>query len=361
MKKKTQSTQTSNAVIGIDLGDKKHAVCLVGNTGEVEKEFEIPNHKDSLRKLAKTYPGARVAIEVGTHSPWIDRLLRAEGMNVTVANARRVRAIYENERKSDRRDAAMLAKLLRIDPELLHPVHHRSERTQRDLMQIKLRDTLVRQRANIVLSIRGLLKSMGERMPLVSTPAFARRVRTCLEDTPELLAAVEPGLKAIDGLNEQIKHYDRAIADAARTDYPEAQHLQQIDGVGPVTSLCFVLSVEDPNRFPKARDVGAWLGLVPKRDQSGETDRELPVSKAGNRYLRSLLVQCAQYLLGHYGPDCDLRRHGLKLAAKGGRSAKKKAIIAVARKLAVLMLAMWQDRSDYVALKNSENPSLQAA
>ena len=151
MKKKTQSIETSNAVIGIDLGDKKHAVCIVSKSGEVAKEFEIPNHKDSLRKLARTYPGSRVAIEVGTHSPWISRLLTAEGMNVTVANARRVRAIYENERKSDRRDAAMLAKLLRIDPELLHPVHHRSERTQRHLMQIKLRDTLVRQRANVCL------------------------------------------------------------------------------------------------------------------------------------------------------------------------------------------------------------------
>ena len=361
MKKKTQSTKTSNAVIGIDLGDKKHAICVVGNDGEVKKEFELPNRKDSLRKLAANYPGARVAIEVGTHSPWISRLLKVEGMTVTVANARRVRAIYENERKCDRRDAAMLAKLLRIDPELLHPVHHRSESTQRHLIQIKLRDTLVRQRANIVLSIRGLLKSMGERMPLVSTPAFARRVRSCLEDTPELLAAVEPALKAIDELSEQIRQYDRAIAEAARNDYPEALHLQQIGGVGPVTSLCFVLSVEDPNRFPKARDVGAWLGLVPKRDQSGETDRELPVSKAGNRYLRSLLVQCAQYLLGPHGPDSDLRRHGLKLAARGGKTAKKKAIIAVARKLAVLMLVMWQDQSDYEALKNSEPSTLQAA
>jgi transposase len=353
MKMKKQSTQDPNAVIGIDLGDKKHAVCVLGKRGDADKEFDIPNRKDSLLKLAEGYPGARVAIEVGTHSPWISRLLTDAGMSVTVANARRVRAIYDNDRKCDRRDAAMLAKLLRVDPDLLHPVHHRSETAQRHLMQIKLRDTLVRQRANIVLSVRGLLKSIGERVPPVSTAAFAKRVRGHLPEEPELLASIAPALESIDTLTAQIRTYDQAIADVAQNDYPQALHLQQITGVGPVTSLCFVLSVENPSRFPKPRDVGPWLGLVPKRDQSGESDRELPVSKAGNRYLRSLLVQCAHYLLGPHGPDCDLRQHGLKLAARGGRAAKKKAIVAISRKLAVLMLAMWKDQSAYVPLKNS--------
>lgn len=298
MKMKKQSTQSSSAVIGIDLGDKKHAGCVLGNRGDADKEFDIPNRKESLLKLAEDYPGARVAIEVGTHSPWTSRLLRDAALSVTVANARRVRA-------------------------------------------------------NIVLSVRGLLKSIGERVPPVSTAAFSKRVRGHLPEAPELLAAVGPALESIDVLTAQIKTYDQAIADAAQNDYPQAVQLQQIAGVGPVTSLCFVLSVEDPGRFPKPRDVGPWLGLVPKRDQSGETDRELPVSKAGNRYLRSLLVQCAHYLLGPHGPDCDLRRHGLKLAARGGRSAKKKATVAISRKLAVLMLAMWQNQSEYVPLKKA--------
>lgn len=164
---------------------------------------------------------------------------------------------------------------------------------------------------------------------------------------PEFLPSMEPALVALEHLSQQIKDYDKQIAQAARDHHPAAAHLQQIPAVGPITSLAFVLYIEDPGRFDSPRDVGAYLGLVPRRDQSGGSDRQLPISKSGNRYLRKLLVQSAQYLLGHFGPDCALRAHGLKLAAKGGRAAKKKAVIAVARKLAVMMVAMWQSGSNF--------------
>jgi transposase len=246
----------------------------------------------------------------------------------------------------------MLAKLLRVDPELLHPIRHGSEQAQRDLLSVKLRDTLVRSRVNAVGSVRSSLKSLGMRLPSPSTAAFPKQARRHLAEHSELLASVEPLLKAIDELSAQIQHYDKAIAQAAN-DHSEAARFQQISGVGPLTSLTFVLAVEDPSRFEDARDVGAWLGLVPRRDQSGQSDKQLPITKAGNRYLRTLLVQSAQYILGQWGPDCDLRRHGLKLAARGGKAAKKKAVIAIARKLAVLMLVMWQRQSDYEPLKNA--------
>jgi len=268
-------------------------------------------------------------------------------MKVTVANARKLRAIYQNKRKCDRLDAQMLARLLRAGPDLLSPIQHGTEQAQRDLVTIKLRDTLVRQRVHVISSIRGVIKSLGHRVPTCSTASFHKKAEEFLFQHPELLEAIAPCLEAVKILTEKIKHYEKEIAQATSTHHPEALRLQKIPSIGPITSLAFKLIIEDPARFKDPRDVGAYLGLVPRRDQSGGTDKELSISKAGNPYLRKLLVQSAQYLLGHFGPDCALREHGLKLAARGGKAAKKKAIIAVARKLAVMMIAMWQKGTDY--------------
>lgn len=351
----TSTKQTLNAVIGIDLGDKKHAVCVLDKDGNILREFSIANQRACLDKLPRDYPQARVALEVGTHSPWISRQLSARGMEVIVANARKVRAIYQNERKCDRLDAMMLARFARLDPQLLHPIRHGSDETQRDQLAIKLRDSLVRARVSIINAIRSSLKSLGVRLPSPSSAAFARQARDILAlDHPEMLPAIEASLKALEELSQQISHYDKAIENIALAKYPEALHLRSIAGIGPITSLSFVLAIEDPHRFKDPRDVGAYLGLVPRRDQSGDTDKQLPISKCGNAYLRRLLVSTAQYLLGHFGPDCDLRRHGLKLSAKGGKAAKKKAVTAVARKLAVLMLTLWQKQSSYTPLRYPE-------
>lgn len=344
---KTTKQPIRRAVIGIDLGDKQHAICVLDKDGNTLKEFSIPNTEKHLQTLANDYPKARIAMEVGTHSPWISRLFTARGMEVFVANARKLRAIYTNERKCDKVDARMLARIARMDPELLHPVHHGSEQNQMDLLPIKLRDALVRQRAAIISSIRASLKALGVRLPCTSTDSFARQARAGLAQRGDLLALIEPSLLALESLCARIAEYDKTIIKTAAERHPQAGKLQAIAGIGPITSLSFVLTIEDPSRFKDVRDVGAFLGLVPRRDQSGATDKQLPISKAGDRYLRGLLVQAAQYLLGHFGPDCDLRRYGLKLAARGGKAAKKKAVIAVARKLAVVMLTLWQKQSDY--------------
>jgi transposase len=348
---KTTKQPYRKAVIGIDLGDKQHAICVLDKNGNTLKEFSIPNHEKYLQTLADDYPKARIGMEVGTHSPWISRLFTARGMDVFVANARKLRAIYTNERKSDKVDARMLARITRMDPELLHPVSHGSEQNQMDFLPIKLRDTLVRQRAAIISSIRTTLKALGVRLSCTSTESFARQARAGLTQRTDLLALVEPSLLALESLCTHIAEYDKTIAKTAVVRHPQAGKLQAIAGVGPITSLSFVLSIEDPSRFKDARDVGAFLGLVPRRDQSGATDKQLPISKAGDRYLRGLLVQASQYVLGHFGPDCDLRRYGLKLAARGGKAAKKKAVIAVARKLAVVMLTLWQKQCDYEPLR----------
>jgi transposase len=373
MKKQT----TSQFVIGVDLGDTKHTICVTDKQGIILKEFSFPNSRKHLLQLAADYPQALVALEVGTHSPWISRLLAETGCEVIVANARKLRAIYQNERKCDKIDAQMLAKLARVDPSLLHPVQHISEQCQRDSLNLKLRDILVRQRVHIISSVRGVLKSLGHTTTCPSTPTFSAKAREALAEEADILQSVTPALTALDALSEQIKAYDKAITLAIHERYPAAQLLMSIAGIGPITALSFVLVVDDPSRFEDARDIGAFLGLVPRRDQSGDTDKALPISKTGNQALRRLLVQCAQYILGNFGPDSDLRRQGLKLAGKGGqagdskkdqskarpggKAAKRKAVVAVARKLAVVMLTMWKKQSKYIALREVTDTQPMAA
>jgi transposase len=339
--------------IGLDLGDKKHTICVLNRTGDTVEERLITNNSEALKRLSQKYPKCRIAMEVGQHSPWTSRLLEALGHEVLVANARKLRAIYTSTRKSDQSDAYMIARLARVDPSLLHPIQHSTEEAQRDLLQVKLRDNLVRQRVDIISSIRFSLKSMGVRVASPNTNCFAKRCRTTLQaQDPALLAMCEPSLRVIDELTKAIRDLDRRIEELCVESYPETEFLLQIAGVGPLTALTFVLTIGDPQRFESMRDVAPYLGLVPRRDQSGETDKQLGISKAGDAYLRRLLVSAAHYILGPFGPDCDLKRHGLQLAGRGGRGAKKKAVVAIARKLSVLMLTLWYNEDIYEPLRN---------
>lgn len=346
-----------STTIGFDLGDKKHAICVLDQDGAIIDERTITNHHESLRRLSIKYPKARIALEVGSHSPWISRFLKELDHEVLVANPRKLRAIYANNRKSDQNDARMIARLARVDPELLYPIEHGTEQSQRDLLQIKLRDNLVRQRVDIISSVRFTLKSLGVALPSPNTECFAKRCRTLLHGGhAELLAMVEPSLQVVDLMTKNIRELDRAIEQLCAEKYPATTRLRQICGVGAITSLCYVLTIEDPERFDSPRDVAAYLGLVPKRDQSGNLDKQLRISKAGDAYLRRLLVGAAQYILGPFGPDSDLRRHGLELAARGGARAKKKAVVAIARKLAVLLLVLWKHPRDYEPLRQTPPP-----
>lgn len=341
-------TSSSARTVGIDLGDRKHSVCVLDPKGAILKEETITNTRGSLTALSKRHPGALVVMEVGMHSPWTSRLFQALGHRVLVANPRKVRAIYQNDRKCDRRDAEMLARIARSDEKLLYPVQHRSEEMQRDLLQIKLRDNLVRQRVDVISAVRFTLKSLGIAVGSPNTTCFARRARKELNVAhADVLALVEPSLGVIDAMTQQIRNLEKAIGELATVKYRETEFLTQITGVGTITSLTFILTIGDPSRFKRGRDVAAYLGLVPRRDQTGETDKQLRISKAGNSYLRRLLVSAAQYILGPFGPDCALKRKGLKLAERGGPRAKKKAVVAVARKLSVLMLALWRDEELY--------------
>jgi transposase len=274
-------------------------------------------------------------------------VLKVCGHDVLVANPRKIRLITESDRKSDRVDAESLARLARADRLLLAPIQHRTQEKQVQLSVIRARHVLVRTRTALINCARGLVKPMGLRLPASSAEAFAKRAAAI--SLPELLrVALGPLLKQVEAVIQAIRDYDRQIEQIAATQYPETCLLKQIKGVGTLISLTYVLTLEDPHRFAKSRDVGAFLGFLPREKQSGERAPRLGISRAGNEYLRTLLVQGAHYILGPLGPDTDLRRWGLQLAARGGGGAKKRAVTAVARKLSVLLHHFWKTGEVYV-------------
>jgi transposase len=332
--------------IGLDVGEQWSVVSVVSREGAVVERFRVATRAAALTKRLGGDPG-RVVLEVGTHSPWISRLLESRGHEVIVANPRRVRLIGQGENKSDEIDAELLARLGRLDPSLLRPITHRGEQAQRDRMLIQSRDALVRARTQLITTVRGLGKALGIRFPKCTTAAFARRVRETFEDEP--FPACRGLLGEIEHLSGSIKALEREIAEAAKR-YPEVAKLEAVVGVGTLTALTYVLTLEDPQRFDNSRTVGQFLGLCPRRRQSGATDPQLRITKAGDPLLRRLLVQCANYILGPHGIDCDLRRYGERLMQRGGKAARKRAIVAVARKLAVLLHHLWVHEARYEPL-----------
>lgn len=333
--------------IGLDLGERRHRFCVLEGKGEVIEEGSLNNDRMSLAGLSERYPGAVVVMEAGAHSPWISRHLGELGMEVIVSNPRKVRAIYQDSRKSDQRDAQMLARIGRMDRALLSPVRHGSEQAQQDLLRIKLRDSLVRARVGLINSVRFSLKSLGYAVPNPSSQRFHKVV---MEKLPEALRQmIAPNVQALAELSARIAVLEREINELVQTKYPQALLLQQVPGVGALTALYYVLKIENPNRFENVRDVGAYVGLCPRRDQSGGSDPQLRISKCGDAYLRRLLVSAAQYILGPFGSTSALRDYGLMLAADGTRRAKKRAVVAVARKLCVLLLSLWKNQTAYQA------------
>lgn len=315
------------------------------------RESSVATTKKGMKQRFGHLPKCRIAIEVGTHSPWVSRLLSSFGHEVIVANARQVKLISASSRKDDRLDAQTLARLARMDPELLRPIRHRGEKTQGDLMQVRVRAALVDTRTGLVNTARGLAKAMGERLP--SCDADQMGVEKMQGLPAVLVEALTPLLETVQSLTQQIKASDQKLEQLAGRDYPETELLRQVSGVGSLISLNFVLTIEDPNRFRKSRDVGCYVGLRPRRSESGESRPQLGISKEGDVYLRKLLVQGAHCILSQKSPDTDLKRWGLKLAGKGNKNAKKRALVAVARKLAILLHHLWVNGEVYEPLRNS--------
>jgi transposase len=346
------STVQMKMTAGMDLGDNYSHLCLIDTeNGELIEESRLRTTPEAIRRRFDSERPLHVAIEVGTHSPWVSRLLTECGHEVLIANPRKTRLIYGQRRKTDKLDAEKLARLARADPELLYPVEHRGCDSQAHLAMIHSREALVRSRTQMINHVRGTVKSFGYRLPKCSTPSFHKKVSGHLPS--ELAEVLGPIVETVGSLTEKIKDYDRRIEELAAQRYPETRLLRQVSGVGSLTALTFVLTLEDPQRFAQSRSVGAYLGLAPSTDQSGEKDPQKRISGEGDEMLRRLLVSSAHYILGPFAPDSDLRRHGEKIAERGGKNAKKRAVVAVARKLCVLLHRLWVSGEVYEPLRNA--------
>ena len=290
---------TATMTVGLDLGDRFSSACALDTeSGELRREWRLQTTRKGLAQHFEGQPPMRIALEVGTHSPWVSRLLASWGHQVLVANPRKVRLIAHSRRKSDRFDGRTLARLARLDPQLLSPVRHRSGECQQDLALLRARAALVRARTLLVNHARGAVKSAGQRLPSCSAVSFARQTGDAVPQ--QLRATLDPVLTVIATLTEQIHGYE-----------------DQLEALS----------------------------------DRGECDPQMHITKEGDPFLRQLLVQSAHYILGPFGPDCDLRRHGFKLAQRGGKAAKKRAAIAVARKLAVVLHRLWLTQERYQPLR----------
>jgi len=341
----------SRMAIGLDLGDKYSHLKMVDDEGSITVKERIRTNPEDFRDRFGRMGPVLVALEAGTHSPWVSRLLEECGHEVIIANPRQVPLISKNNQKSDDHDPELLARLARVDRKLLKPIHPRSLKDQIALAELRARDRLVSARTKLVNHVRGVVKSFGGRTTGVNVDNFHKAVEERIPQ--EVRETLGPLLKVIGDLTAQIRCYDKRVEELCRKEYPQTEALQQIKGVGALTSLAFMLVLSNPKRFKKSRDVGPYLGLAPGKDDSGEYQAELGITKAGDGFLRRLLVCSAHYILGPFGPDTDLRRHGEKIAKTGRKKAKKRAVVAVARKLAVLLHRLWITGEIYEPLRNT--------
>lgn len=360
-KAKKEAATKKSFTLGLDLGDKKSTYCVLDGAGEIVSEGDVSTSEGALRQQFKGYSESLVAMEVGTHSGWVSRVLKQMGLEVVVANARKVRLIAESTKKSDSEDARILARLARVDRKLLFEIDHRSEAAQLELTVIRARASLVEARTKLVNTLRGLVKTLGSRLRKCDADTIT--VKT-LEGLPEVVhKIVAPLAVQIQTLTAGIEDYDARIAAIAKQD-AETQRLKQVKGVGNLIALTFMRTLGDKRRFERSRDVGCYLGLVSKLRNSSESQPELSISKEGDSYLRTLLVEGAHYILSRRGPDTDLKRWGLQLAQRGGKSrgksAKRRAVVAVARKLGVLLHRLWVSGEKYEPLRQAQ-PRSQAA
>jgi transposase len=345
--------------VGVDLGDQWSHYCILGLEGETLAEGQLRTTPQDVTEFFAALNVARVVVEVGTHSAWVREVICGYGHEVLVANPRLMEGSKRRKRKNDRIDANKLARLGRVDPQSLHPMQHRSPGVRQDLVMLRARDVLVAARTELINATRGLVKSMGARLPKCSSPSFAQKVEEAVP--AEIREALLPLVRMTAALSDSIQGYDEKIEKLASEKYGHTTLLRQVKGVGPITALAYVLTLENPERFVKSRDVGPYLGLVPKQEDSGESQPQLGISKAGDTMVRRLLVGSAQYILGPFGPDTDLRRYGLRLCERGGKNAKKRAAVAVARKLAVLLHRLWVSGEVYEPLRHAMVPIAAAA
>ena len=348
----SQTTKsTFPRTIGMDLGNRSTSYCIVDSSGDHIREAELKTTTESMGEFLSSEPPSRVVIEASGPSRWVAELAAKHGHKVIVANPREFKLICASHRKTDRNDARILADFGQFRPQLLRPIKLRGLKCQLARGILISRSHAVGQRTVLINLIRAQVRNLGESLSDCSARVFHK---TALARIPVALRpTVEPLFSVLNSITEAIATYDEEIKRMCEEDFKETATLLQVNGVGPNTALAFVATIEDPSRFPKSRDVGAYVGLVSKSRSSGSKDPQLRISKRGDKTLRRLLVTAATYICGPRSSDSDLKRFGKRLQDRGGQTARAKARIAVARKLSVLLHRLLITGEVYEPLRNS--------
>ena len=330
---------------GIDLHQKHSEICGLDASGKVRLQERVATSEAGLRKVFGKSKGVRVVLESGGQSSWAARVLGEMGHKVVVVNPRRIRLIAESTLKTDRIDAEILARLGRQeDDSQLRPVYQRSEGALELRTRLRVRLNLVRVRTALINGVRGTLRAHGYRMSSCVAGRFAARF-VDLKLAAELRQVLDPLVATIAEVSARIEQLEKDLIEEAGSDELLVR-LQEVPGVGPLVCLAFIGWMDKPERFKRSRDVGACLGLRPQVRGSGEREWRGPITREGDAEMRRLLVQAAHALL-LCRKDSALKRWALQLATRVG---KRKAVVALARKLGVLLHRLWVTGNSYQAL-----------
>jgi len=321
---------------GMDLHQWHTDVCVLGDDGVVQERARFLTNRERLERFFRGRKPMRVVMEAGGSSPWVARLVESCGHEVLVCNPRNVRVIAESTLKTDERDAETLARLARLDEGVLGSVRPRSEEAQQLRNELKVRGALVETRTKLINTTRGILRAMGYVVHGGSSRKFTGRVRQ-MELPDELARTVMPLLSQIDSVSEEIGRCEEKLQERVK-EMPEVRLLEEIPGVGPIVALYFVASVDDPDRYLSPRNVASFFGLRPVMRSSGKRSYYGRITRHGDPEMRRLLIQAAHALM-RSNTRCRLQDWARDLEARKG---KAKAMVALARKLAVLMVRLWR-------------------
>jgi transposase len=329
---------------GLDVSVKETSVCIVDETGRIVGEAKVASEPDALLGILQNgaYRFKRIGLEAGPLSQWLYSAFAEAGLPVICVETRHMRAALKAQiNKTDRNDARGIAQMMRAG--LYRPVHVKTLRSQKLRMLLTHRKLLQSKAIAIENDLRATLRNFGLKVGVVGTAKFEVRINELVADIPDLAGLVEPLLVVRRVLREQIAVLHRRLLAVVRDD-EVCRRLMTVPGVGPVVALTYRVTIDVPARFRNSRAVGAVLGLTPRRYQSGESDRSGAISKCGDEMMRVMLFEAAQILLVRSAKWSWLKAWAMQIARRRGM---KKAIVALARRLAVIMHRIWVDGTEF--------------
>ena len=329
---------------GLDVSVKETSICIVDDAGRIVREVKVASEPEALLAVLKNgvYHFKRIGLEAGPLSQWLYSALAEAGLPVICVETRHMRAVLKAQiNKTDRNDARGIAQMMRVG--LYRPVHVKTLRSQKLRMLLTYRKLLQSKAIAVENDLRGTLRNFGLKVGIVGKLKFEARIRELVENLPDLAVLVEPLLVVRRVLREQTALLHRRLLVIVRDD-EVCQRLMTVPGVGPVVALTFRATLDVPARFRNSKAVGAVLGLTPCKHQSGESERTGGISRCGDEMMRVMLYEAAQVMLVRSTQWSWLKAWAMQIARRRGM---KKAIVALARRLAVIMHRIWVDGTEF--------------